>query len=209
VDVDEWSHVAIGRWQGLVDGAERAAQHITSDIEAEAAIREVLKYPFKVSELADEQVIEVLAAMKGLKHHQVGGAFHGSSRIGRVSREIQAGNCSSDFSPDRISCEDYNVARALALARMEYEAARPRPVRYQVDEDDDAPGQHSRTRGFVLGDVEHQGRLWRLLTVAELRRMHPDATFRWGVIEDGDLKWSERTPAGDLLREISEWKPPS
>jgi hypothetical protein len=48
-------------------------------------VAEVLKYPFKPAHLTQAQRIEVLASARGQKPHQVGGAFHGSSKASKAS----------------------------------------------------------------------------------------------------------------------------
>lgn len=75
VDVDE--EAVLEDWVRATGGSLRA-QHVR--VVDPDGIIEVLKYPFKSAHLTQAQRIEVLASMKGLHPHQMGGSWSSLSR---------------------------------------------------------------------------------------------------------------------------------
>jgi hypothetical protein len=79
VEVDE--QAILEAWVRATGGSLRA-QHVRV-VDADGVI-EVLKYPFKSAHLTQAQRIEVLASMRGMHPHQLGGAW---SPLSRAQRE--------------------------------------------------------------------------------------------------------------------------
>ena len=79
--VADWSATLGGRANG-------AGQDLVEVGDMNDGLREVLKYPCKPAALTSAQMLEMVAATKGLKSHQVFGCFHGQSRF---QRRVKAG----------------------------------------------------------------------------------------------------------------------
>lgn len=73
----------IRAWQGKRGRGEAGDRSQRSRVVQADGVAEVLKYPFKPAGLTSAQRIEVLAAVRGVKPHQVGGAWHGRSALHR------------------------------------------------------------------------------------------------------------------------------
>lgn len=71
----------LAAWQGKRGRGLAGDRSQRSRIIAADGIAEVLKYPFKPGALTGAQRVEVLAAARGQKPHQVGGAFHAQSAL--------------------------------------------------------------------------------------------------------------------------------
>jgi hypothetical protein len=88
-----WWRVWLSGWLGVVD-AEEAPQDARvisargNPGEMAAAIREVVKYAGKLSDMTDAGIIEWLATTKGRRPHRAGGTMHGGTRRGRVARAL-------------------------------------------------------------------------------------------------------------------------
>lgn len=93
VDPDAWWARALAEWLEIVPTAEPWAQHCSridgDDDEIRSGLREVLKYPFKPLEMTASQLVEALVATKGRRFHNVGGAFHSGSTIGRAVKLVR------------------------------------------------------------------------------------------------------------------------
>lgn len=76
------------RLSGAKPQGQRATLLEGSQDEIEAALREVLKYQCKPAELTDAQLLEFLAATKGLHAGYKGGWLHGRHRVNRAAAEL-------------------------------------------------------------------------------------------------------------------------
>lgn len=162
-----------------------------------AAVRECLKYPFKVSALTDAQLTEVLATTKGRRAHMVGGCLHANSRVGRAARELRE---------DGTHGQDLGVADA-ALA-FDLAAA------YEAAEDDspDAPVIYRRAHAGDLNDwrsrVGPDQARWVPLTVAHLVDLYQDdcAVVVVCALALGEPSYDASVLA--LLRDLVRWRSP-
>lgn len=161
----------LAEWARHVGGSPKA-QH--SRVCAPDKLTEVLKYPFKISNLTSAQRIEVLAYMRGMHPHQAAGSWHASSRD--HCRPPWAGWLAARPDPPRYR-------------RVHYIPRRRDP------EGRDVPGEPEVYRGtpdrgeetFALPSTAGRWETWRAdaAVYAAMLRGEPDGPELEG--DDGDL----------------------
>lgn len=92
-DSCDWWSTWLDAWTGEVDAEERPqdAEVVGADgcCDVAKALREVVKYPGKLSEMTDAGIIEWLATVKGRRPLREGGTLHGGTRRGRVAHAVE------------------------------------------------------------------------------------------------------------------------
>lgn len=224
VDAAEWFADIAERWRGVTEAVmmtgqsasiepvkvtgettERGAQcmrtlNTRDPEELRRSLVETLKYPVKLGQLTDAQLVEYLAACKGSKNHWATAAFHATDKRGKVARmyrdevppdEIDTAAMKLPIR-DRALCE--TLGRALAKdeeggAEIIYEAAHPGDTNAVPASDD--------------------GSNWKILTVPALAR-HVAAGEDLLVIRGYGRPNDADAPLGPSARQerACSWSPP-
>lgn len=194
----------LSEWLHRMPGADVRGQHLRRVDDTGAALREVLKYPFKPAELTSAQSAEVVAAAGGLHHHQPSGLWHGRSNLARAARGEPIEIAPADLQLVDALAEGYRRREELAEERactMLYRKVRPteppRPRRQTLPLEGDPWEASPHEKRPELAPV----------TVRYLadRVLAGEATEALWTYDPRDGSWTgpEVTPLAPLLRSVT------
>ena len=149
IDLDQWIGRFGDRWGQLSPGSSVQAQRLDA-IEGDnvlAAVKEVLKYPFKPGDLTHAQLLEVLASTKGRRFHLPGGFLHGNSRVARAVKKALSG----EDLPDNLTSDQLRLVADLVDIHENREPPEPIEVAYTAAEHVE-PGDRAKSRRGITVD---------------------------------------------------------